>query len=608
MRHGSGHRRKARFAGFEHKRRPRVCKGSGALALVLCQHENKRGQSKRATLPARAAATANGKTCLQHQAGHAIGIQCRVDRKTPIARRKHLEPGMACSRRRNHDIDPHPILKPRQRFACTQRNASRIRQPHRNQNVRVLIRARLLKQRAARKGFDPQGTERRPQHRKSRPHEQRDLRSDQPGIIPLDPPCILVNQKIAIMRSIGQVIDHRKPPGCRAQQALLGRRPCIVIDDGKVCTFTPDAEQSLERGRAARRDCTPAVTLCKRRNHVPRLGIRQKQNVRAPLTKPVGKRKAAHSMSTANCAGRIEPNCYPVRFSQKRDPPIGNPQVHAAGIIYRFKGTPFQAARAGRNNLHGQWQTCGYGEGNKFSLRNVCIIQARMGSSRLPGKILMPLAGRAALDWVVARTQASRAFAEIVLATTTDPKDDPLVQHGAKLGLRVVRGSETDVLDRYRLAADESRADIITRVTSDCPLIEPAILAAMAARCHPPRDFDIISNAVQRTFPRGLDAEMFTRAALEAAATEARDPAEREHVTVFIYRRPERFRIAQVTQDTDHSRERWTLDTPEDYALLSRIFEAATDPLTIDQQGVLALLDANPSWRALNAHIEQKKT
>ncbi|MFN8946265.1 MAG: cytidylyltransferase domain-containing protein [Alphaproteobacteria bacterium] len=241
-------------------------------------------------------------------------------------------------------------------------------------------------------------------------------------------------------------------------------------------------------------------------------------------------------------------------------------------------------------------------------MRNVCIIQARLGSSRLPGKVLLELAGRPALDWVIARAAASNAFAEIVLATTTDPRDDALATHGKGLGLRVVRGSEADVLDRYCLAAKESRADIITRVTSDCPLIEPAILAAMAARCCPPHDFDIISNAVQRTFPRGLDAEMFTRAALEAAATEARDPAEREHVTVFIYRRPERFRIAHFTQGADHSRERWTLDTPEDYALLSHIFEAASDPLALSQEDVLALLDANPSWRALNAHIEQKKS
>jgi len=240
-------------------------------------------------------------------------------------------------------------------------------------------------------------------------------------------------------------------------------------------------------------------------------------------------------------------------------------------------------------------------------VRNVCIIQARMGSSRLAGKVLKPLAGRPALDWVVLRARAAHAFADIVLATTTEPLDDPLAAYGANMGVRVVRGSETDVLGRYRQAAVESQADIITRITSDCPLIEPSLLASMAARWRPTGAFDVLTNAVRRTFPRGLDTEMFTRAALDAAAAEARDPAEREHVTVFLYRRPERFRIEHVTQDVDRTQERWTLDTPDDYALLSRIFDAAPDPLSLTQEQVLAMLDANPGWRALNAHIEQKK-
>jgi spore coat polysaccharide biosynthesis protein SpsF len=244
---------------------------------------------------------------------------------------------------------------------------------------------------------------------------------------------------------------------------------------------------------------------------------------------------------------------------------------------------------------------------NEIFMRNVCIIQARMGSSRLAGKVLKPLAGRPVLDWVVLRAGAANAFAEIVLATTTQPQDDLLAEHGARLGVRVVRGSEVDVLDRYRTAAAQSQADIITRITSDCPLIEPSLLASMAARFQAPHAFDVLTNAVQRTFPRGLDTEMFTRAALDAAADEARDPAEREHVTVFLYRRPQRFRIQHVTQPVDRSQERWTLDTPEDYALLSLIFDAAGDPLALTQDKVLSMLDANPGWRALNAHIEQKK-
>ena len=211
-----------------------------------------------------------------------------------------------------------------------------------------------------------------------------------------------------------------------------------------------------------------------------------------------------------------------------------------------------------------------------------------MGSSRLAGKVLKPLAGRPALDWVVLRAQASGAFDEVVLATTTQPPDDALRAHGEALGLRVVRGSETDVLDRYRRAAEASDADIITRITSDCPLIEPAVLAAMAARWRDADRFDVITNAVNRTFPRGLDTEMFTRAALDAAATDARDPAEREHVTVFLYRHPERFRIAHFTQPTDHTRERWTLDTAEDYALLTRIFDAncPANGLAVDATGI----------------------
>lgn len=230
-----------------------------------------------------------------------------------------------------------------------------------------------------------------------------------------------------------------------------------------------------------------------------------------------------------------------------------------------------------------------------------------MGSSRLAGKVLMPLAGRPALDWVILRARAAQVFAEIVLATTTERQDDPLAAHGARMGVRVVRGSETDVLGRYQQAAAESEAEIVTRITSDCPLIEPSVLASMAGRWKAPHAFDVLTNAVRRTFPRGLDAEMFTRAALEAAAAEARDPAEREHVTVFLYRRPERFRIVHVMQDVDRTHERWTLDTPDDHALLSRIFDAAPDPLALTQDRVVAMLDANPGWRALNAHIEQKK-
>lgn len=241
-------------------------------------------------------------------------------------------------------------------------------------------------------------------------------------------------------------------------------------------------------------------------------------------------------------------------------------------------------------------------------MKSVCIIQARMGSSRLPGKVMLPLGGRSALAWVIARCMASSAFDAVVVATTTEPCDDPLAEYAQQLGTLVVRGNEQDVLSRYALAAEKSEADIVTRITSDCPLIDPDVIAIMMARFRASAlPVDIMTNGRIRTFPRGLDTEIITRAALEIAACEAIAPAHREHVTLFLYANPQRFRIVDHTQELDLSSERWTLDTPEDYALLKNIFDGSEDPLHLRQLDVRAILDARPTWRALNAHIEQKQ-
>jgi spore coat polysaccharide biosynthesis protein SpsF len=241
-------------------------------------------------------------------------------------------------------------------------------------------------------------------------------------------------------------------------------------------------------------------------------------------------------------------------------------------------------------------------------LKSVCIIQARMGSSRLLGKVMLPLGERNALAWVIARCAASSAFDAMVVATTTEARDDPLAAFAQQLGAQVVRGNEQDVLSRYALAAQKSEADIVTRITSDCPLIDPDVIAVMMARFRASRfPIDIMTNGRVRTFPRGLDTEIMTRAALEIAAREAIAPAHREHVTLFLYANPGRFRIVDHTQEPDLSSERWTLDTAEDYALLKNIFSTSEDPLRLRQPNVLAILNAHPDWRALNAHIEQKK-
>ena len=239
-------------------------------------------------------------------------------------------------------------------------------------------------------------------------------------------------------------------------------------------------------------------------------------------------------------------------------------------------------------------------------MRTVAIIQARMGSSRLPGKILEPLAGKPVLQRVIERVAASNAFAQVVVATTDREIDDVAADKAAAFGATVVRGNEDDVLSRFGLAADASGAEAIMRITADCPLIDPEVLTAMVER-FAAGDADLVSNCVRRSFPRGLDAELFSRQALDTMLAEASAPAEREHVTPFLYVHPERFRIVSHEGSEDLSGYRLTLDTPEDFVLLERIFSTTPDPDAIRLDEVIALLRAHPDWRLINAHIEQKK-
>lgn len=200
----------------------------------------------------------------------------------------------------------------------------------------------------------------------------------------------------------------------------------------------------------------------------------------------------------------------------------------------------------------------------------------------------------------------SGAFDEVVVATTIRDIDDPAAQAAAGFGATVVRGNEDDVLSRYGLAAETSAADAIMRITADCPLIDPDVLRAMVGRFRN-GNADLVSNCVRRTYPRGLDAELFSRRALDVMLVEATAPAEREHVTPFLYANPGRFRIISHESAQDFSDYRLTLDTPEDFELLDRIFAASADPDAIRLADVIAFIEAHPDWRSINAHVEQKK-
>ena len=246
-------------------------------------------------------------------------------------------------------------------------------------------------------------------------------------------------------------------------------------------------------------------------------------------------------------------------------------------------------------------------------MRVVAIIQARMGSSRLPGKVLLDLCGKTVLEHDLIRISSSRRIDKVVVATTTEPCDDLIVDEARRCGVGVFRGSEEDVLSRYYHAALEYRAEVVVRMTSDCPLFDAAVLDAMLDIFLPGQvdeaPFDYMSNTLERrTFPRGLDAEIFTFAALEQAYHEADKPHEREHVTPFFYQNPERFKLVGYCGEEDNSRYRWTLDTDADLALIRAIYEALYrkgNLFTTSQ--VLDLMAARPELATLNAHVEQKK-
>ena len=199
-----------------------------------------------------------------------------------------------------------------------------------------------------------------------------------------------------------------------------------------------------------------------------------------------------------------------------------------------------------------------------------------MGSSRLPGKVLAEINGRPVVDHVLRRAARIEGVDEVVLAVPDASEDDVLARAGEDAGVRVVRGDATDVLNRYFDAAIASGADAVVRITADCPLIDPKISALVVHRFKE-GDVDYVSNTHPPTYPDGYDTEVFSAAALTAAWREATDPFEREHVTPFIWRRPDRFRLANVADRADRSSWQLTVDTAADLAALRSLWTRMPD-------------------------------
>ncbi len=239
-------------------------------------------------------------------------------------------------------------------------------------------------------------------------------------------------------------------------------------------------------------------------------------------------------------------------------------------------------------------------------MRTLVVVQARRGSTRLPDKILRPLAGAPLLLRMLERVGAARTPFDLVVATTTDAADDAVVELAKGAGHDVHRGHPTDLLDRHYAAAKARGADVVVKIPSDCPLIDPAVIdRVLAAHLTAARPCDFTSNLHPASYPDGNDVEAMSFAVLESAWREATKPHEREHTTPFIWDRPERFACRNVTWETglDLSlSHRLTIDYAEDYELIRAVFDALYTPERpiFPLARILAFLEAHPGIHALN--------
>jgi len=239
----------------------------------------------------------------------------------------------------------------------------------------------------------------------------------------------------------------------------------------------------------------------------------------------------------------------------------------------------------------------------------LAIIQARMGSTRLPGKILKEVNGKPLLAYQIDRVRQSKCIEKIVIATTVEQKDDQIVAFCEQYNVEYYRGSENDVLARYYEAAEQFGGDIIVRLTSDCPIIDPVVIdETIRYYIDHASEFDYVSNTIERTYPRGLDTEVFSEGALEKSYKDAILERDREHVTAYMYSNPEKFRIGSISNPQNLGNHRWTVDTSEDFQLVELILSNLySENQFFNMRDVIELLDKHPDWVQLNYHIEQKK-
>ena len=235
----------------------------------------------------------------------------------------------------------------------------------------------------------------------------------------------------------------------------------------------------------------------------------------------------------------------------------------------------------------------------------VAIIQARMGSQRLPGKVLKDIEGQTMLERVIRRTQLAGTIDQIVVATSDKSEDEMVAVAAQNLGVHVTRGSEEDVLDRYRQAAIESGAATIVRISADSPLVDPEV-TDMVVEAFLSNDVDYASNKLEPSFPVGLDVEAFSRDALERTWRDAKEPYERSHVTVRMYSSPVELRLMPLTTTPDLHHMRWTVDTREDLEFARQVFKAFDGRNDFSWHEVVDLIELEPAIGLINSGVTAK--
>lgn len=233
------------------------------------------------------------------------------------------------------------------------------------------------------------------------------------------------------------------------------------------------------------------------------------------------------------------------------------------------------------------------------------IVQARMGSTRLPGKTLIDICGKPLLEHILGRMQESRKMDKLIVATTGKMEDNPITELCSRLKIACFRGSEEDVLDRYYQCAKLYKADIIVRITADDPFKDPVVADRIIGEIIK-NDLDYVSNTIHPSYPEGLDIEVFKFAVLEQAWREATTRLDREHVTPYLWLNPDKFKIKNIGYERNLSNMRWTLDTPEDLAFTREVYKILYVPGKLFlMQDILNLLEEHPEIQKLNANIER---